>query len=454
MTLSRFATPANGIDMTQRLVTALLICVVLVNGALLLLQPPGNRETSLDHTRDMVLGDGGDDSWGVMHVALDQFAAAPDAPLYSELFFRRHFRFQYPPSSLFALEGLRLAGPDRVRFADNMRFEPWPPINDIVGWVFVALTALASGAILETMLRRQPGFIDRPGLAFARMAIVTLLTVTFYPVVKAYTLGQIQVWINALFALSLLCWLWGLRPLGGALIGIVCLIKPHYGLLLLWALLRREWSFFFVGAATAAVGLAAAVSVFGLANHFDYVKVLQFLSQHGEAYYPNQSINGLLNRLMGLGDPSSYINLDIPAGKFPPFNPWIYGVTLVSSIALILYGLLRRSAPSERAYDFARAALCFTMASPIAWEHHYGILLPIFALLLADGTQSLGRLIALAIAYALAANFFHVTQLLAPTILNPLQSYVFFGAIIVLALLHAGTTQTRSYLGRRSFIGT
>ena len=29
--------------------------------------------------------------------------------------------------------------------------------------------------------------------------------------------------------------------------------------------------------------------------------------------------------------------------------------------------------------DFCLAALSFTMASPIAWEHHYGILLPILA---------------------------------------------------------------------------
>jgi len=181
--------------------------------------------------------------------------------------------------------------------------------------------------------------------------------------------------------------------------------------------------------------------------------VLQFLSQHGEAYYPNQSVNGLLNRLMGIWDPR-FINLDIPAGKFPPFTPLVYGLTLASSIALILYGLLRRAVPEERPRDFARAALCLTMASPIAWEHHYGILLPIFALLAVEYAHSRTATVLLAIAYALVANFFAVTQLLAPTLFNPLQSYVFAGALILLALLHPQAHEPWSFARRRVAIGT
>lgn len=455
MSLAPYRAATSGLDMTQRLVSVLLICVVLVNGALLLLQPATHNEVVFKQTHDMLLGgDGGDDSWGVMHVALDHFAAKPEVPLYSHLFFERHYRFQYPPSSLFALEALRLAGPDRVRIMDGQKFaSSWPPINDIVGWLFILLTAASTWVVLEIALRRQPGFVDRPRLPLVRLALITLLAVTFYPIVKAYTLGQIQVWINALFALSLASWMLGLRPLAGVLIGLICLIKPHYGLLLLWALLRREWSFFLWGTATAVAGLAVAVHVYGFANHLDYIKVLQFLSQHGEAYYPNQSVNGLLNRLMGIWDPANYINLDIPAGKFPPFTPLVYGLTLVTSIALIGYGLLRRSAPEDRARDFARAALCFTMASPIAWEHHYGIMLPAFALLAVEMAHSRAATIALAIAYALMANFFPVTQLLAPTGLNILQSYVLAGAVILLALLHAQANGPGHSARRRVAIG-
>jgi hypothetical protein len=455
MSLAPYRAAIGGLDMTQRLVTVLAICVALVNGVLLLLQPATHSEVVFKQTHDMVLGgEGGDDSWGVMHVALEHHAAKPEVPLYSHLFFERQYRFQYPPSSLFALEALRLAGHDRVRIMDGQKFTGWPPINDIVGWLFIALAAASAWVVMETALRRQPGFVDRPRLPLIRLALVAALTITFYPLIKAYTLGQIQVWINALFALALASWMLGLRPLGGVLIGLVCLIKPHYGLLLLWALLRREWSFFLWGAATTVVGLAASVHVFGFANHLDYIKVLQFLSQHGEAYYPNQSVNGLLNRLMGVWDPARYINLELPAGKFPPFTPVVYGLTLASSIGLIAYGLLRRSAPDERARDFARAALCFTMASPIAWEHHYGILLPVFALLVVELAHDRLATILLAVAYVLIANFFPVAQLLAPSVLNVLQSYLLAGAVILLVLLHPQTRAPGSSARRRAAIGT
>ena len=138
-----------------------------------------------------------------------------------------------------------------------------------------------------------------------------------------------------------------------------------------------------VCAATVAAGLGASVLVFGFANHIDYLRVVSFLGERGEAYYPNHSINGLLNRIMGIADPAQYKNLEFVAGQFPPFNPWVYGVTLASSIAILAGALLHRSTTGDpaRLYDFCLMALSCTMASPIAWEHHYGILLPIFAVL-------------------------------------------------------------------------
>lgn len=410
---------------------AALLLVMLCLGALAaIVAPKALRETVLDHARDMFLGQGGDDSWGVMHIALERFRAAPDKPLYTEVFFAEKQRFQYPPSSLFALMALRLAGADRVRIADGMDFGFWPPINEIVGWIFIALTAAAAAALLEAPLR------SRPGPRIVRVALVAVVTVTCYPIVKAFTLGQIQVWINALFAITLFAWMQGRRSFAGLLIGLICLIKPHYGLLLLWALLRREWRFLIAAALTIGVGALAALAVFGWQNHVDYLRVLQFLSQHGESYYANQSVNGLLNRLMGLGDPAAYDNLDIPPGKFPPFTPLVYWLSLASSIALIAYGLWRRSPPATRTRDLARMTLCCTIASPIAWEHHYGILLPIVMLLMSEQQIGRWRLVALIAAAAVAFGLFPVVNLLAATAFNPLQSYLLFAALGILALLN------------------
>jgi hypothetical protein len=178
--------------------------------------------------------------------------------------------------------------------------------------------------------------------------------------------------------------------------------------------------------------------VFGLTNHFDYLRVVSFLGERGEAYYPNHSINGLLNRIMSISDPAQYKNLEFIAGHFPPFNPWIYAATLASSIAILAGALLHRSTTGDpnRLYDFSLMALSCTMASPIAWEHHYGILLPIFAVLVVAVAPKPIPLILLAAAYAIASVYIPATMLLAPTLFNFAQSYVLFAALIVLALLH------------------
>jgi hypothetical protein len=221
------------------------------------------------------------------------------------------------------------------------------------------------------------------------------------------------------------------------LVGLTALIKPHYGVLLLWASLHRVWGFVLACAATLAVGLAASVAVYGLANHLDYANVLSFLSKHGEAYFPNQSVNGILNRLAGITQPELYVNLDLPAGKFPPFTPWIYGATLLSSLGLLVVGLWPRghNDQSGKARDFAVMVLCATMASPIAWEHHYAVTLPLLAMVLPAAVHRWSRLAVLMLAHVLIASFVPATNLLAASWGNLCQSLLFFGALALLYLL-------------------
>jgi alpha-1,2-mannosyltransferase len=82
-----------------------------------------------------------------------------------------------------------------------------------------------------------------------------------------------------------------------------------------------------------------------------------------------------------------------------------------------------------------------TLASPIAWEHHYGILFPIFVclwLILWFGDSPLKSIWAKAafvICYLLAANVIPFTKFLAGSYLNILQSYLFFAACGVFIML-------------------
>jgi hypothetical protein len=180
------------------------------------------------------------------------------------------------------------------------------------------------------------------------------------------------------------------------------------------------------------------ILLYGIDNNLNYLDVLSYISRRGEAYYPNQSFNGLLNRLLGNGN-----NTDFEAAAFPPFNPIVYAGTIASSLVIVgaaLFWRARDSVPGS-AVDFALVSLSFTIASPIAWEHHYGVLMPMYALALPALIRYpvFGRwsLPVLAGSYVLASNFFNIAQKFAGhEVLTPVQSYLLFGALTLLVLLY------------------
>ena len=74
-------------------------------------------------------------------------------PLYTEMFFNRKLKFQYPPSSLFAIAGmLWLAGPEHVR-PQRMPGLRASSLNDVLGWLFILMSAVSTGILLERGLR-------------------------------------------------------------------------------------------------------------------------------------------------------------------------------------------------------------------------------------------------------------------------------------------------------------
>ena len=419
---------------TGCMVLFLLINVFAVNGALGLLS--AQTENVLQHSWNVIRAKTIYDSWGVMKEALDYFQAPGSGPVYTEIFFHRGERFQYPPSSLFALQGmLSVAGPEHVR-TDPQVLAPIT-INDIVGWIFLALTAGTVAALLEHRLHLRQLADDNLALRAVRIVAVAGFTLTFYPVVKAFTLGQIQVWLNGLFAIALLCWAVGRHVGSGVLMALISLVKPHYGLFLLWAALRQHWHFATAFAVTLSVGLAASIAVYGLSNHVDYARVLFALSRTGEVYYPNQSVNGVLNRLAGLIDPVHYDSLEF--ADLPPFNIWVYAGTVVTSVIVLASALFRPGGTIDdcRIHDFCIMGLSLTIASPVAWEHHYGITLGMFAVLFARLAEARSSLLLLAASYVLVSNFIPAANSFASTGLNVMQSYLLVAALVLLVLLHA-----------------
>lgn len=381
------------------------------------------------------------DSWDVMRVALDWLRGNADgSKLYDDVFFTQNLKFQYAPTSLLTFEAIEaLGGSTSDAFLTGM--------NRVV----IGLTAGAMGVLAWLLFRGPPTRDARFAQAGAVMLSVAA-TLMFYPVMYAYALGQIQAWICLLFVLAAIAWVLDRRIVAGVLIGLACLIKPQMGLFLVWALLRRDWRFAASLAATGAIGLAISVAMYGFAAHLAYLDVLSFISRHGESFRANQSMNGLLHRLFENGDIS-----DWNAKGFAPFHPVVYAGTLLTTAGLLigLFVTRRREGAMAGLLDFLLAGLVFTMASPVAWEHHYGVLAPVFIALLAvlatgQGSRAwTGAL--LATGYLLTSSYASAVAQITESPLNLVQSYLFFGAAIVLVLLwrQAGSIGTPAFLRRR-----
>lgn len=387
-------------------------------------------DTTLHFLGAFVLGRAGQDSWMPMGLALQYVRAHPGAPIYAALFFEQNIQFIYPPTSLLLLE------PFAALSASGL---PSDGMLNVVSWIAVALTAaittrlwiLRSTEHLRRQVERRR--IDRLVLA----AIACGLTLAFFPILKAFRLGQIQTWMTCAFAAATLAWVGGDKRTSGAWSGFICLVKPQLALLVVWGLIRRQRRFV-EGWAMVALPLGAlSVWRYGLASHLDYLRVASFITRHSWSYYPNQSASGLLNRWLFIGNSLTWDPHAVP------FNAWVFAGTVLTAVALVGAALLQRPAedPDAQLVDFFIAALSFTLASPLAWDHHYGILMPMFACILpvtlASWRGRAGPLVVLAASFVLTSNFFHpIAARFASTRFNVLQSYVFGGALLLLVYLH------------------
>lgn len=361
------------------------------------------------------------DSWGPMIQALSFIHSSPDASMYQVLFFDRGIKFQYPPSSLLILEAVQMT----------------PQFLNLISWIMVLLIAVVSGLLFRRSANSMPIPTWQLRSKLDLLAIfgaITVLTLLFFPLTRSFVLGQIQTWLTLLGAMSLLAWSYDRRRTAGVLIGLACLIKPQWAVILLWGVLRKQWGMAIAALMTVSLFTLISVWLYGLHQYFDYLKVLSFLSQHGEGFYPNQSVNGLMNRMLSLGN-----NLIWDGNGFPPYNAVVYSVTLLTSVLLLGTVLLWRR-DQAGVTELALAFLSATIASPIAWEHHYGILLPVFAYItpIVIYRRVLGRwtVFYIALAFVLASQNLRLLNYFAATPFNFLQSYLFFAGLMTLLLLY------------------
>lgn len=396
-----------------------------------------------------------DDSWMPIYRAVEYFRSAADPQVYRTIFFEQHTKFQYPPTSLLPFLALDTVGVDAAK---GLRLMQVLSAGTVIG-IVAAATLLARETAAQMGLKQ---YLTNARAAWLLFACVTVGTLFFYPIMFAVRIGQIQILIDLAICIALLCWLRDRKGVAAAFVAFSALIKPQYALLLVWALIRRETQFAVAFALVALPAGILSLGIFGLAEHLDYLSVLSYISRHGEVYWPNQSMNGLLNRLLVDVNPLKWSYTD-----FAPFHPVVYFGTLVSSIALIVLGLGYRPrwvrsptdsvAPeakrTESILDLCTAVMVLTIAAPVAWEHHYGVSWPIMivACIGLVGLYVRGRhrdaavlLGGLATSYFLISNYFTPLERFAFPPWNVVHSYIFAGGLLLLAVL----VRFRSDLGK------
>lgn len=376
----------------------------------------------------------GSDSWFPMTRALEFLRGPHKGLLYQTLFFAEHIKFQYPLTSLLPLDLLNSLGISKAT-----------QLNTINAFVLII-----TGIMFAVFSIKMLGPIYMMGIRLPIAPLAFLMAILYFPDHLAFVLGQLQTLLDLLFLLACLALLYERRLLAGCLIGAAAIAKPQFVMFGLLAIWRKDWRFVIGFIVITGVCLLLSVVLYGWRNELDYLPVLTFLSHHGEWEHMNQSVDGVLVRFLYHG---SSLDLDssgfILQSAFPPYIPVVYYVTLLSSIAMLAIPFLTPARPDDvvsRLLQFCTASILFTMASPVAWTHHYGILLPAYVVAFkaiwdriatGKGWVSLVFLVISFVLTGLLGAGSAPGRPVGPTIpaLNIQQSHVFIGACILVGVL-------------------
>ena len=311
-----------------------------------------------------------EDSWHTMYPAYLHLREVGAAPVYTAIFFDHETKFQYPLTSLLIFPLFQAVSGDPA---------DWRVAFILTSYGFALILFVGLAGLLIDSIRRYAG----PGRAASQPerlvlgACAVLATAAFYPLAKGLHVGNVHHWIAALAVLALWCWVRGHTGLAGLWLGLATLLKPHYGLFLVWGLLRRRLHFAGAMAATMATGALAAIALFGLGQNLAYLPTARFLTRHGEAVEGNQSFMGLLLRMAGENSHRWEFH------SFAPYLADVHGAAMLFAIvmlgAALLLPLVWRRAGGP--VDLAVMLVAVTMASPIAWRYHYGVLIAVFPVL-------------------------------------------------------------------------
>jgi alpha-1,2-mannosyltransferase len=364
------------------------------------------------------------DSWLPMMKSLDYFRDHPKLPIYDA---KLYDTLIYPLTSELPLWLLRKLGMSDATMLKTLAVGTFLSV-----WGVVVVSLLMA----RWLLRRRGAELTWP----AAVAVV-LACLGCYPLMKSFTLGNAQTFLSFGFAVMLWLWTTGRERSAGVMAAMITAVKPQFILLLVWMLVRKRWGAAWAFVACGAVLLALSVAVFGWQNNWDYIGVLAGLSHKAQSHYANQSMFGTINRMIFNGE-----NIQYTPYVYTPYIAWVYRVTVISSLLLVV-GVLAypwRALRGSTA-DIAAMGIVAVAASPMAWEHHYGIVFGIVVWAwFAHACWWKKRAWVLGVAVFLCLNYLPAFNYLSGHRgWNVLQSYLYFGALLLVGwLMHLSRSRT------------
>ena len=280
--------------------------------------------------------------------------------------------------------------------------------------------------------------------------LAVLVFLSFFPMRWSLFCVQAQTLLNAMLAGALLAYGLSRNTAAGVLVGLVACVKPHYAALVLFGAVRKQWRFAGTAVVTGLIVLAASVALLGVGPWRDYAGTVLPVVADGYAKVDNQSFNGVARRWAG----------DTVGFRLDPASTGVRALTLATTVAMVVVALVPRfrnrrreetstvetTGPATqwcscskdvllRSADIGIAMLALTMASPVAWNHHYGWAPALFAVALASAAL-LGLktrdYVLLAIAYVLMATSWQPVLSAHCGPVSLLNSLFLFGAILLL----------------------
>lgn len=193
-------------------------------------------------------------------------------------------------------------------------------------------------------------------------AVLTLLVLGLEPVFRNLAAGQMNLVLLPLtfFAVTV-------APVGvaGALVGLAAGVKITPALFGAWFLLRRRWRDVWVCVGTFGATVLVGALVAPGASWAYWTGVLFDDQRVGApAFVYNQALKGALLRWWG-----------------PDLPSWVWLVAVVVTLCVGAVALWR--AASDALAGFAVLALTGVLVSPISWSHHWVVMVPVAAAMVA-----------------------------------------------------------------------